>query len=158
MTIPKELRQIIDNGSYQVFLFTCPANVPGFRHPWFVLNKKGELTRWEVLFEKNNVQSGRRHLHYNLFAPFTGISRFPYSQKLLRKARLEGYIEGDNHSDAKKTIDFIESSPESYPFRDYYRLFGPNSNTYAQWVLDHNPKFKVSLPDNSLGKDCPINT
>ncbi|HUC96503.1 MAG TPA: DUF3750 domain-containing protein [Candidatus Saccharimonadales bacterium] len=150
MRSPDEIKRIIKSDSYQVFLFTCPANIPGFRHPWFVLNKKGKLTRWEVLFEKNNGQPGWRHLHNNLFAPFAGISRFPYSQKLLRKARLEGYTNG---GDAKKIIDFIEKSPDSYQFRDYYRFFGPNSNTYAQWVLDHNPKFKVSLPDNSLGKD-----
>jgi hypothetical protein len=155
MKTPKDIKQILDNDSYQVFLFTCPANVPGFRHPWFVLNKKGKLTRWEVLFEKNNSQSGWQHLHIDLFNPFSGISRFPYSQKLLRKARFEGYINGDN---AKKAIGFIESSPDSYPFRNYYRFFGPNSNTYAQWVLDHNPKFKVKLPNNALGKDYPINT
>jgi hypothetical protein len=151
----KEIRQLVDNNSYQVFLFTCPANVPGFRHPWFVLNNKGKLTRWEVLFEKNSGQIGYKHLHNNLFDPFTGISRFPYSKKLLRKARLEGYT---TSGPAKKAIAFIEKSPDKYPFRDYYRLFGPNSNTYAQWVLDNNPEFEVKLPDNSLGKDYPINT
>jgi len=155
MNIPDEIKQIINNDSYQVFLFTCPANIPGFRHPWFVLNKKGNLTRWEVLFEKNTDQTGWQHLHKNLFKPFAGISRFPYSKKLLRKARLEGYSADDT---AKKAIAFIEKSPESYPFRNHYKFFGPNSNTYAQWVLDHNPKFKAKLPNNSLGKDYPINT
>ncbi len=155
MKIPNEIKQIIDNNSYQVFLLTCPANLPFIfaRHPWFVVNQKGILSRWEVLFEKNMCKSSWQHLHKDFLKPFDGIGYFPYLYKLLRKTRLEGYIEGNIYSDAKKISDFIKNSPNSYQFCNNYHLTGPNSNTYAQWVLDNNPQFKISLPNNSLGKN-----
>jgi hypothetical protein len=155
MQIPNEIKKIINNDSYQVFLLTCPANLPFIfaKHSWFVINKKGVLSRWEVLFEKNMCELSWQHLHKDFLKPFDGIGYFPYFYKLLQKSRMEYFIEGDINSDAKKISDFIENSPKIYPFCDNYQLTGPNSNTYVQWVLDNNPQLKISLPKNSLGKE-----
>lgn len=33
-----------------------------------------------------------------------------------------------------------------------YKLTGPNSNTYTQWVLNKFPEWDIKLPWNAFGK------
>lgn len=61
-------------------------------------------------------------------------------------------IEGDEGSLAAKMAEFIERSPETYPFKNQYRFRGPNSNTYAQWILNHFPETGMALSWNAFGK------
>lgn len=150
-------QKLIKPEGYQVFLFVCPAFMPlNFAsHPWFVCVKNGKISRWEVRFEKNIInQTIGKHLHFNSLPPFSGIEMIQFlPKKFLWKASLLGYVEGDQNSSAKKMIDFIESSPENYPYRNQYSFFGPNSNSYVQWVLNNFPNFKIKLPWNSFGKN-----
>ena len=76
-----------------------------------------------------------------------------YKVKYYWEGKLLGYIEGDENSTAKKVAEFIKNSKTIYPYCYKYSLRGPNSNTYAQWVLDNFPEFKVTLPKNSIGKN-----
>ena len=145
-------KNLIDNDSYQVFLMRCPASIPACigTHPWFVINKKGILSRYEVFFGRNQGGQTLGHLHVNFYSsPFQGLEVFPSIPGLFWKSRLIGYIEGE---EARKIAEFIETTPKTYPFCEKYSLFGPNSNTYAQWVLDRSPAFKAKLPWNSFGK------
>ncbi|KKT21937.1 MAG: hypothetical protein UW07_C0051G0001, partial [Candidatus Nomurabacteria bacterium GW2011_GWF2_43_8] len=68
----KELEKLIDKDKYQVFLYACPANVPlNFAsHPWFVVNKLGSVSRWEVLFRNTPHSTKWGHLYMNFFPPF----------------------------------------------------------------------------------------
>ena len=70
-----EFEALINPNIYQVFLFSCPANIPlNFAaHTWFVANKRGELSRWEVLFGKNRSKTCWGHLHLDFLPPFQGI-------------------------------------------------------------------------------------
>jgi hypothetical protein len=155
-----DFQKLVKPEGYQVFLFTCPVSIPlNFAsHPWFVCVKNGEISRWEVRFEKNNANPFiGKHLHFNSLPPFSGIEMIQLlPKKFLWKANLLGYMEGDEKSSTKKIIDFIESSPENYLYRDQYSFIGPNSNSYAQWVLNNFPDFKISLPWNSFGKNFKI--
>ena len=58
---------LIKKDKYQVFVFANPAPIPiSFaRHPWFVLNKKGIISRWEVLHFKNEVDKDLKHVQLN---------------------------------------------------------------------------------------------
>lgn len=136
----------------QVFLFTCPAASPfGFaRHPWFVINRKGKLSRWEVFWRQEEGAARWGHLHKDFYAPTQGIAKYIFSKKHFRKdVRLLGYVEGNL---AERMADLIESSTQSYPYLHHYSLKGPNSNTYAQWVIDRFPESNLKLPWNSFGK------
>ncbi len=143
---------LIDKEKYQVFIFVCPGNMPfSFgSHPWFVINKQGLVSRWEVLFRKIQHKTGWGHLYMNIFPFFQGIEILPFSQKYFWKGELLGQIEGDI---AKRMAEFIKDSPTQYPYCHKYFLSGPNSNTYAQWILNNFPEFKVKLPWNSFGKN-----
>ncbi|KKT01192.1 MAG: hypothetical protein UV76_C0002G0105 [Candidatus Nomurabacteria bacterium GW2011_GWA2_43_15] len=148
----KELEKLIDKDKYQVFLYACPANVPlNFAsHPWFVVNKLGSVSRWEVLFRNTPHSTKWGHLYMNFFPPFQGIEIFTFSQKYFWKGKLLGQIEGEI---AKQIAEFIENSPTAYPSCNKYKSTGPNSNTYARWVLNNFPEFKAKLPWNSFGQN-----
>jgi hypothetical protein len=62
-------------------------------------------------------------------------------------------IEGDAGSLADRMGDFIEHSGEKYPYKETYSLFGPNSNTFASWVLNQFPESEIKLPWNTFGKN-----
>ena len=152
-----ELKEMLKNDCYQVFLLSCPAAIPvSFAsHPWFVVNSKGALSRWDVLLlPRMNWKMRWGHLHKDFFSPFEGVEMFFFTDRYKWKnVRLLGVVEG---SLAERMATCIENSPQSYPYCEKYRLTGPNSNTYAQWIIDRFPECGLRLPWNSFGKHCKI--
>jgi len=153
----QEFESLIKKDKYQVFVFCCPALFPFnfFRHPWFVLNKKGEISRWEIRHDINLEK--HNHLFINNQHPFQGINTTYFVKNYFWKAKLLGYLEGDENSTIKGVIDFIENSKENYPYCNRYFGLGPNSNTYLQWVLNNFPEFNVKLSWRFIGKNFKIN-
>ncbi len=148
------LEGVIKKDIYQVLLLTCPANMPfSFAvHPWFIINRKGTVSRWEVIFSLQNRNLSFGHLNKNLFPPFQGIEIFPYLYKYLWQSTVLFSIEGDEKSVAAQMAKFIEESHNNYPHKEKYSFIGPNSNTYVQWVLNHFPESNMYLPWNAFGK------
>ena len=153
----EEFQNLINKNEYQVFVFDSSAYFPfNFaRHPWFVLNKKGEVSRWEVRQERNKETGS--HLYFNSQLPFQGLNLTYFIENYFWKVELLGFIEGDENSVAQKMIDFMEKSKETYPYTFEYSLTGPNSNTYLQWVLNKFPEFNIKLSWRFIGKDFKIN-
>jgi hypothetical protein len=145
----KNFVDLVDKDEYQVFVLCCPAYFPFnfFRHPWFVINKKGEISRWEVQHFLN--KENKSYLYKNFRKPFEGIE-MTFFIKRKYKANLLGSLDGPI---AEKVIKCIEDSQSNYPYRNKYSLIGPNSNTYIQWVLDQFPEFKIKLSFRFIGKN-----
>ncbi len=146
--------KLIKKDKYQVFLFGSKCTIPILfaNHPWFVVSKKGRISRWEVLMIPEGCKSSWNHLHLNFLPPTTGINIIPYNLNYRWQSKLLGMIEGTKSSLVKKVIDVIENSPTNYPFNKKYSLFSPNSNSYVQWVLNQFPETNLNLPWNSFGK------
>ena len=121
-------------------------------HPWFVVNDRGSLSRWEILFRSNaGNKTSWGHLHKDFLPPFKGLGVLPYFENYFA---YEGVLLGYNEGEAAMRMGkFIENSPETYPFSFKFSLTGPNSNTYAQWVLNSFPESNLKLPWNSFGKN-----
>ena len=147
----------LDKEKYQVFLFSCPANVPVqfARHSWFVVNRQGAVSRWEILQRVEQSETHWGHLYLNFSSPFRGIEILPFPSRFFWKAKLLGTIEGE---EAKRMAEFIEKAPNTYPYCRHYVLTGPNSNTFTQWVLNHFPEFSVKLPWHAIGKHYKVNS
>ena len=78
----------------------------------------------------------------NLLAPYQGFGNGP--SRLIRQ-----WI-GD---EGLLLMEIIESSPSSYPFLEKYRYWpGPNSNTFAQWVVQD----QMELGIRAIGKSFPV--
>lgn len=165
-TNDKQFLSLLKNDQFQVLLFTSPAVLPfSFAtHPWLVVNRKGHISRFGIAIKKNvstehifgviNNQESWGHIHKNKFPPFHGIWISPFSKKHFWKPKLVGSIEGGENSLAEKMATFIENSGDTYPFKERYSLFGPNSNTYVQWILNHFPESGMHLPWNAFGKNA----
>lgn len=147
-------KNLIDKNLYQVFLFASPSHIPFsiYPHPWVVINKRGQLSRYEVRHTKNKTEVSLGYIHINNLPLFDGIEVFSFLSHPRWNATLLGKIEGGENSPAHKMCEFIENSPQTYTYKNRYSLLGPNSNTYIQWILDNSPEFKVKLPWTALGK------
>ena len=155
--VTQELQGLIKNNKYQVFVFDTPLNYPldFARHPWFVINEKGKISRWEVHWTKD--KKTKNHLQINSLPTFEAfhVSFFGF-KKYFWKPELLGFLEGDESSTAKQAIYFIEKSGETYPYQFRYSLVGPNSNTYAELILDKFPEFNIKLSWRYIGKDFKV--
>jgi len=111
-------------------------------HPWFVVRRAGEPSpsRWEVW---PYAEAPYGHVRVNLKAPEQG-----------NHGAGNVHIWAELTGDAAEAVGaFIENESPNYECRDSYAYFpGPNSNTYAQWVLDQTG-WEVVLPPTAIGKD-----
>lgn len=153
----EEFEKLVKPEKYQVFLFACPATMPlsiGI-HPWFVVNQKGAISRWEIFWRPEKWELRWGHLHRDFYPRHEqGIEMFPFSRKYFwGDGTLLGCVEGNEGSMAHKMSETIVSTPRVYPYCDTYSVTGPNSNTFVQWVLNQFPDSGLKLPWNAFGKD-----
>ena len=93
-------------------------------HYWFVVFRENACTRWEVWQTKNAGPHCIGHVHRDLKGADDGVGGGP--------ARVAAHWEGQS---AKEIADVLQSI-ENYPYCEQYRYWpGPNSNTFAAWVL-----------------------
>lgn len=53
-----------------------------------------------------------------------------------------------------QVIDRVEAAARDYPYADRYHIWpGPNSNTFAAFILRRVPELRVDLPPTAIGKD-----
>jgi hypothetical protein len=108
-------------------------------HTWFLTRSENsrEINRWEVSVYRNPAAG---FVWRNLDGPIVD-----YGGGVSLIAELTG-------PDARPVIDFLENRLEEYPYKDTFYLWGPNCNTFAQWVLNQTG-WNVVLPESALGKD-----
>lgn len=124
------------------------ATIPGPLEPlgchcWFVTYDPGtgERHRWEVRHEQRMGGQSWGYVHLDSRKPDDDIGGGPY--------RIERVWTGE---EARRLVVVIQRSP-SYPYCDEYRYWpGPNSNTYAAWVLKE-AGVEGELPPTAVGKD-----
>jgi hypothetical protein len=148
-----EFLSLVNKEIYQVFLFSskCPFPFPFARHYWFVENQKGNLRRIEV-FNTLNKKSKLGYFRNSDREFSKALNKYLLKKELhWKESQIENIIDGEY---AKKLIWALEDSITNYPFKDKYCIYpGPNSNTFAQWILNKIPELKIKLSWNSFGKD-----
>jgi hypothetical protein len=110
-------------------------------HYWFVVFEPGGAChRWEVWHTKNAGGTSVGHLHCDLKGPDAGVGGGP--------ARIAAQWQG---KDALSITEVLEKAA-SYPYCHRYLPWpGPNSNTFAAWVL-RQAGVRHELPWRALGK------
>ncbi len=154
----KDFSRLVKKDKYQVFLMQSRVTFPYFFavHTWFVINDRGRVERWEAgKFVDTTCIESFGNVYHGLFGnnPVTGMNINPLRREPKYEGTLVGSIEGDKDSLERRMVDFIGHQSENYPHKNVYKLLGPNSNTYTQWVLDHFPESKLKLPRNAFGKN-----
>ncbi|HEY0011201.1 MAG TPA: DUF3750 domain-containing protein [Candidatus Paceibacterota bacterium] len=146
--------KLLNPNLYQVFLMANPSRLLVFTHPWFVVNRKGVVSRWAIGRAAVNGNPRFGWVNKDALPPFSGVPLLLFLglRKPAWKGRLLGYTEGGEGSLAAQMADCIENSKDTYPYRDRYVPSGPNCNTYIQWVLAQFPDAGLKLPWNAVGK------
>jgi hypothetical protein len=117
-------------------------------HYWFNVRDpvSGRCDRWEVWQRRDAGGTSVGHLHRNLKAPEAGVGGGP--------ARLAAEWQGD---EAQRLKAILDEAKTRYPFCGRYLPWpGPNSNTFAAWVL-RNAGVAFHLPWQAIGRNfrCP---
>lgn len=104
-------------------------------HYWYAVFENSQCTRWEVWQTPSLARESWGHLHKNLLPYDAGVGN--------GISWVAATWTGDL---AQSLIQVLASSPDHYPHQHTYRYFpGPNSNTFAQWVLTQaNIPFRLS--------------
>lgn len=131
------------NTKVTVYKSNITLPIPFVQHTWLVSDQDGVITRWEVLHRKKD----QSHLHINRFPPFKGLPIWWLNGKVKWRAKELVSFSGEK---AQQILNRLQSSKSIYP--NNYGFFGPNSNTYTQWIL----KDLFKLPFWCIGKDYPI--
>ncbi len=98
--------------------------------------------RWEVWQQANQNKTCWGHLHKNLLPPYQGVGNG--SSVCIQQWR---------DDQALSIIEKVETSPWTYPFTDQYRYWpGPNSNTFAQWIV----RDKTTLGIRAIGRNFSV--
>ena len=94
-------------------------------HYWFVVfEPDGRCHRWEVWQEADAGGSSVGHVHCDLKGPDDGVGGGP--------AQVAAEWRGDEALSIRKVLEAVQT----YPYcRRYLAWPGPNSNTFAAWVL-----------------------
>ena len=113
-------------------------------HYWFVVIDESGCHRWEIWQTKNAGGRSIGHLHRDLKPPHANVGGGP--------TRLAAKWTGEA---ALKLKEVLEKA-ESYPFcHKYWYWPGPNSNTFAAWVL-RQAGIRHRLSAMALGKRYPV--
>ncbi len=118
-------------------------------HVYFLTLEKNKIDRFEVMqFKKKNS-----FIWFNELKPFQGFNIFPFNKLKIKfkKFKLIKHITGD---DAIHLIKILKKESPRYIYKNKYKMFpGPNSNTYAQFIINNSPELKINLPWNAFGKN-----
>jgi len=113
-------------------------------HYWFVVTDESGCHRWEIWQTKNAGGRSVGHLHCDLKPPQANVGGGP--------TRVAAVWTGEA---ALKLKEVLEKA-ESYPFcHKYWYWPGPNSNTFAAWVL-RRAGIRQALSPLALGKRYPV--
>ena len=152
----QQFQNSIKKDQYQVFLFSSQIPLPLFfiNHTWLVTNNKGKVNRWEVWDFRHKNKNGQGHVNLNIFKPWEGRTMILPFKGPRYNSKLLGKIEGKKGSTAEKMVTFMEKEAKKYPHKDkFHYVWGPNCNSFIQWVLKKFPESKLKIPKTAWGKN-----
>ena len=110
-------------------------------HCWFTVGMAGAWQRWEVWQKPNSCPTSWGYVHLNLMSPDSGVGGGPCR------------VCSEWRGDSARHIAAVLATPTEYPYWHRYHYWpGPNSNTYAAWVL-HKAGIVPDLDPRAFGKD-----
>jgi hypothetical protein len=149
---------------YSVAVYASPLALPLslFSHTYIVTEHLGVVNRYEVIMPGmfRDVPSYDGRIYKNILSSEAGfyiIFRWSHTKSSAKRWKVTkcSSCAGAEDSPAQKLYNFIENGGlHAYPHKNRYNmLFGPNSNSFTQWVIDQVPSCNLSLPHNAWGKN-----
>lgn len=147
--------------NYSVSIYATPMSFPlSFTvHTWIEISD-GETTDRYDLWGYPGLPSpspNRGYVYHNLLPDHLGTTFSPFAKASTLKGRQAGkqvrHITGEAGSPAEAAYRTIKEKAFDYPAAHTYRMiWGPNCNTYTQWLIDQTQNTVLTLPWNAWGK------
>jgi hypothetical protein len=137
-----------------------PLPIPFVLHTWIVVTHNDISDRYDVMgFHEDGAGKRNGYLYTNFHSPETGVPILAIGTKRLLKDTLQWEskvlftLQGDVGSPAHKIWELLHNQQDTYPYIHQFGLvFGPNCNTFTQWVLDQGTSGEITLPWGAWGK------
>ena len=151
----KEFTAMIQDTDYHFFVLSSPIIIPFHfvLHTWMVIvYPDGKIVRRDFCHFKNKENPSLCYLHKDRLPPRRWIRKYFWPTKKHFESFLLYHCSGNWDSLSYKIISFMENHIEQYPYKHHYRLVWHNSNYFTQWIINHFPEMKFTLPRNAIGK------
>lgn len=128
-------------------------------HTWIELKKDNTTDRYDFWGYTSMPEAHRLggFIYKNLFPNHLGtkfsLLASPHTLGGRLPGRVYSEIEGGDGSEAHEVFTLITDKVGSYPHKDEYgMIFGPNCNSFTQWLINLKPDSGLRLPWNAWGK------
>tara|TARA_B100000508_G_scaffold75760_1_gene59040 strand:+ start:1573 stop:2043 length:471 start_codon:yes stop_codon:yes gene_type:complete len=152
--------------AYTVSIYMTPMSFPlNFTvHTWVELEgPNDEHHRFDFWGYKGIREREIDHgyVYKDLFPDHLGTTFSPFADPGSIEKRQHGKvymsISGDVDSEAHTLYAVILGHAFDYPLKhDYNMVFGPNCNTFTQWLITRIPNSPLKLPFNAWGKGYQV--
>ncbi len=115
-------------------------------HTCFV-QQNDETHRWEVLDHAEMEEPCWGYVQKDFLPPDAGMSYVYFLSTDTMDSSVWNRVQGER---ARRVLRVLENDIDTYPYREEYRLLGPNSNTFTKWVLDE-ADVDIELPWEPFG-------
>lgn len=150
----------------RVYASAMPLPIPFVLHTWVVVSDGSTTDRFDVMgFHEDGSWERRGYVYKNYHPPDAGCpvlalgTRRLWPDTLKWRRRVLYTLQGEEGSPVHGIWKLLRSAPEVYPYvHSFGLIFGPNCNTFTQWVLDKVSPGAYTLPWNGLGRNFKRNT
>lgn len=145
---------------YSIYVYATPMSFP-FNFPvytWVEIlhgakNERYDLWGYPGLHKTPDLG----YIYKDIFSNHLGTTLSPFVNVNNLTKRQTGKVIsevcGEHDSSAHSLYSAIKRNALNYPYAyTYNMIFGPNCNTFIQWLLDLVPESKLHLPFNAWGK------
>lgn len=146
---------------YSVSLYATPMSFPlHFTvHTWIEISDGETTDRYDLWGYPGLPTKSPHHgyVYHNLLPDHLGTTVSPFAKAASLKGRQAGrriqHVSGPANSPAHQAYRTIKEHAFVYPAAHTYNMiWGPNCNTYTQWLLDQTQHPELILPWNAWGK------
>ena len=153
MKFSKDYLKNLDAEEHHVLVCGTGAALPFsfITHLYLVTVSGGEINRYDVIHHSEEESNTRNYLYKNYYQPDEGILFF-----YRKRGKGEGLrsqprvIEHLSYKDTEM-VKQIDEVCTNYPYRNNYKFWWPNCNTFVAWILQE-VGIQQQLPWNALGK------
>lgn len=149
-----------------VYASAMPLPIPFLLHTWVVVSDSTTTERFDVMgFHEDGPWERTGYVYKNYHRPGEGCPVLALGTRRLLQNTLRWRgrelctLQGEEGSPVHGIWKLLRSAPEAYPHAHRFGLvFGPNCNTFTQWVLDQAAPGSCTLPWNAFGRNFKRNT
>ena len=150
---------------YTIAIYTTPMSFPlNFTvHSWVEISNESKTDRYDLWAYpgKKTATSCKGYIYKNIFPRHLGTTFSPIAKmddlSLRQTGEIYSQISGGQGSTAHLLYEKISREAFLYPAYDRYSMiFGPNCNTFTQWLIRLTPDTGLHLPWHAWGKNTKL--